>query len=595
MTPLGTLARLLDEQRRRVLLSVLLLVATVGASVALMGTSAWLISTAALHPSIGVLQVAVVGVRVFGISRGVFRYLERLVSHDTTFRLLARLRLAVYRSLVPLVPSQVTFARSGDLLSRLVADVDTLEHALVRVAAPALAAAATIALVAVTLACFDPWVSMAATTALLAAATLAPWIGWRLGREAGEALVARRAELGAGLVDAVQGLPDLLAFGRARDHARVLDDTGRALERAQVQGARASALGGALVTLLSDAAAILVLALAVPLVRSGELAGVNLAVVALLTLAAFEAVAGLPAAAQGLAATRAAAARVFAFDAAGAMRVPGAPPAPGSAAGASAASTDGEAVLPVRVRGLSFTYPGSETPAVRDVSFDLSPGGVLAIVGPSGSGKSTIAHLLLRFWDPPPGTIEANGAEVLGLDADEWRAHVSFMGQGAHLFTGSVADNLLVARPGATAAQVAAAVRAAGLDECLGRLPDGERTWVGEQGAELSGGERQRLALARAILKPAPVLVLDEPTASVDPGTERAIARQVEALSRERAVLLITHRTAGLERAREILVLHDGVVVERGSYEALLSRGTWFPRMVALERDALAPDCNVGA
>lgn len=585
MRPARAIAALLDEQRGRVALSVALLALTVGASVALMGTSAWLISKAAQHPSISALQVAVVGVRFFGLSRGVFRYLERVVSHDTTFRLLARLRVGVYRSLVPLVPARLAYARSGDLLSRLVGDVDTLEHVFVRVAGPLLAAMCVVTAVAVTLAFFDAGVAMVATVALLLAASLAPWVGWRLGRAAGEQMVANRAELGSAIVDAVQGLADLLAMGRADDQARRLGDLGARLAQAQVRGAAASALGGALVSWLADAAVIGVLAVSVPLVRAGNLAGVHVAVVALVTLAAFEAVAALPSAAQGLAAARAAARRVFGLGEVTSDRPSAATPH---------AITPG-VVSRVEVRALSFTYPGADAPALRGIDLELSPGGFVAVVGPSGSGKSTLAHVLLRFWDPPAGTVVVDGIDVLSYDADAWRATVALMAQAVHLFTGTIDDNLRMANPAATGDELRAAVAAAGLEAWLAHLPDGGRTWVGEQGAQVSGGERQRIALARTLLlEPASVLVLDEPTASVDAETERVLARQIRELARTRATLLITHRVTGLEAAREILVLHEGVVVERGTYQALMAEGVWFPRMVALERDAIDGTADTG-
>jgi thiol reductant ABC exporter CydC subunit len=581
MTPARRLAEVLDTERLRVVTAVVLLVLTIGASVALMGTSAWLISTAALHPSIAALQVAVVGVRFFGLSRGVFRYLERLVSHDATFRLLAALRVGVYRSLVPLVPGRLTLARSGDLLTRLVADVDTLEHAFVRVVGPALAALLVATGVAATLAFFHPAVSLAATAALLAAGTVAPWLAWLAGRRAGRQQVHLRATLGASLVDIVQGMADMLALGAGADRTACATEVSEALARSQAASARAAAASGAFVSLLGDVAVVAVLIAAVPLVEAGAIAGVHLAVVVLVTLAAFEAVAGLPTAAQGLAATSAAAHRVFAFE-----TMPAGPHAVTSLP-EPAASMAAPDVRHVQVRGLSFTYPGESVPAVAHIDFDLRPGGVLAIVGPSGSGKSTIAHLLLRFQEPPPGSVLVDGVDLAAIDADLWRTCVALMAQDVHLFTGTVEDNLRVARADATGEAVRKAVEAAGFDEVLARLPEGADTWVGEQGARLSGGERQRLALARALLRDAPVVVLDEPTASVDAASEALIADAVRRLAETHAVLLITHRTAGLAGAREIVVLHEGRVVERGRYDDLLARGTWFARMVALERDAI--------
>lgn len=601
MTSISRTLAPLAPERARVALSVLLLSLTIGASVALMGTSAWLISTAALHPSIAALQVAVVGVRFFGISRGVFRYLERLVSHDVTFRILSRLRVATYRALVPLVPGRLVLAHSGDLLTRLVADVDTLEHALVRVVGPACAALVVCAAVAFMLAVFDASIAFTVVALLVAAGALVPWIAWRAGREAGRTLVTRRGDLAGALVDGVHGAADLVAFGRAASHARSVGVLGAGLRDAQVRSAQASALGSALVALCADGAAVAALALAVPLVRAGEMNGVNVAVVVLLSLAAFEAVAALPGAAQGLAATRAAAVRVFGlqdegrvvsadFVGSGFSRRADAVDAlaPLSDSRDSQLATRDHRRLSLAVRDLTFTYPGAREPVLRGLTFDLHPAGVVALFGPSGSGKSTIAHLIVRFWDPPPGTILAGDEDVAAMDPDVWRTRVALMSQNAHLFAGTLRENVLLAAPDASPESLMACITAAGLDEVVARLPQGLDTWVGEQGALLSGGERQRVALARAMLKAVPLLVLDEPTASVDAPTERRIAEAIDLLSRDRAVLLITHRTAGLERAREILVLHEGLVVERGSYAELMQRGTWFPRMVALERDEAA-------
>lgn len=578
MTPLRRALGLLGCQPGRVGLAVTLGAAAIGASIGLMGTSAWLISKAALLPSIAALQVAVVGVRFFGIARGVFRYLERLVSHDVTFRLLAVLRVDVFRALVPLAPARFIAERTGDLLTRLVGDVDTLEHVFVRVIGPTAGAAVLCLLTGTILGAFDGRLAVVAVSGLALAGTLVPWLAWALGRRAGADFIARRATLQALLVEGLRGMDDLVAFGRGPLHLERLGELARGLARSQVQGARASAVGSALVVLAADLTAIGVLVAAIPLVRAGQLSGVSLAVVTLVALAAFEAVATLPATAQHLGTARAAAARVFVADS-------GPPPVPDAA---------DPAPVPLgtrlAVRGLSFSYPGSVTPALEGLDLDVGPGGLTAIVGPSGSGKSTLAHLLLRFWEIAPGTIFIDGVDVRDLRADDVRGCLGFVAQGAPVFTGTVRENLRLASPSATDADLRRALLDGGLADVVAGLPQGLDTWVGEQGARLSGGERQRLALARALLAPGRILVLDEPLAHLDPLEAQALMARLARMAAARAVLLITHSTVGLEQAREIVVLRQGRVVERGAFADLMRPGRWLWQMRSLERDRAAAD-----
>ena len=578
MTPLRHALGLLGRQPGRVGLAVTLGAAAIGASVGLMGTSAWLISKAALLPSIAALQVAVVGVRFFGIARGVFRYLERLVSHDVTFRLLAALRVDVFRALVPLAPARFIAERSGDLLTRLVGDVDTLEHIFVRVIGPTAGAAVLCLLTATILGAFDGRLAVVAVSGLALAGTLVPWLAWGLGRRAGADFIAQRADLQASLVEGLRGMDDLIAFGRGPAHLERLGKLGRGLARSQMHGARASAVGSALAVLAADLTAIGVLVAAIPLVRAGQLSGVSLAVVTLVALAAFEAVATLPATAQHLSTARAAAARVFVADSEP-------PPVPDAA---------DPAPVPrgtrLAVRGLSFSYPGSATPALEGLDLDLGPGSLTALVGPSGSGKSTLAHLLLRFWEIAPDTIFIDGVDVRDLRADDVRGCFGFVAQGASVFTGTVRENLRLASPSATEADLRRALLDGGLADVVARLPQGLDTWVGEQGARLSGGERQRLALARALLAPGQILVLDEPIAHLDPLEAQALMARLARMATSRAVLLITHSTVGLEQAREIVVLRQGRVVERGAFADLMRPGRWLWQMRALERDRAAAE-----
>lgn len=572
--PWARLVSLLAPERPRAALAALLLVLTVAAGVALLGTSGWLLSTAALRPSIAALSVAVVGVRGLGVSRALLRYLERLVSHDVTLRLLARLRVAVFRALVPLAPARLVSRRSGDLLSRLVEDVASLEALYVRVLGPSLAALVLVLLAAGAMAPFGPHLAVALLAGLALSGTLLPWLAWRLGRGPGQRLAALRGELGARLVDGVQGQAELLAFGGEDDHARAVAGLSRRAVAEQQRLARASALGSALVGLGTDLTALGVLALAVPAVRAGTLDGVHLAVVTLLALASFEAVAALPAAWQGLGAVGESARRVFeTIDLAPAVRDPVLPAPPAGP----------PRVL--EVRGLCFAYPGEEKRVLDEVSLRLEPGRRVAVVGRSGSGKSTLVHLLLRFWDVPGGAVLLDGRDVREWPQDRVRAAVAFAAQRAQVFTGSLRENLLLAAPGASEEELRAVLAEVRLDTLVARLSAGLDTWIGEQGQQLSGGERQRLALARALLRPrAPFLLLDEPTSHLDPTTEREVLAAILRAGEGRATLLVTHRLVGLEAFDEVAVMEQGRIVERGRAVQLVEAGGRFAHLLALQR-----------
>jgi thiol reductant ABC exporter CydC subunit len=558
--------------------AVVLQTLTVLAGVGLMATGAWLLSTAALHPSIAALQVAIVGVRAFGIGRAVSRYFERLLTHDVTLRLLARLKLAVYRAVVPLAPARLVDHRSGDLLGRVVEDVATLEALYARVLGPSLAAVLVTILVGLLLVRFQPSVAAAAVAGLVVTGTAFPWLSARLGHGPGRSLVADRGLLSARLVDGVQGGAELLAFGGEERHARAVETLSRRVVAAQARLVRASALGAALAGLGADLTAVVVVAIAVPAVSLGEMDGAHLAVVTLLTLAAFEVVAALPSAWQGLGASRAAARRLFEIED---TKPAVAEPAPAAHARAAASAP---AATILEVRDLRFAYPGETRAALDGVSLRLSRGRRVAIVGPSGSGKSTLVQIVLRFWQVPVGTVFVEGRDVRDLPSDEVRARIAFAAQRAHLFTDTFRENLRLAARDASDAELVSVLRSVRLETRVGALGEGLDTWIGEQGARLSGGERQRLALARALLRPAPLLLLDEPTAHLDAETEGEVLSTIVRAGEGRATLLVTHRLAGLERFDEVLVLERGRVVERGRSVELAAAGGAFARLLARER-----------
>lgn len=550
--------------KNAMLLATLLGALTIGSGVALMATSAYLISAAALHPSVAVLQVAIVGVRFFGIARGVFRYVERLVSHSATFRLLTNLRTWFYRALEPLVPARLLTVRqgeqveSGDLLRRVVADIDLLQNFYIRIIAPP-AVALLIGLGTwLLLGAFNPLLALVFALLYLLASVVVPLLSHLLSRHLGAQQVETRARLHAFLVDSVQGLADLAAFNQEERQTERIQQLNARLNKLQMAQARVSGIQGALSSLLLNLTGWLMLLLAIPLVSAGQINGVFLALLVLTALASFEGVLPLPGAFQQLGASLAAAQRLF--------EIVDAPPAVQPPPQPAAQPSD----YRIEARALSFRYAPEEPEVLHDISFNVSQNRCMAIVGPSGSGKSTLAHLLLRYWDYEHGHILLGDQELRNYEQDDLYRLVSVVEQDTYLFNTTIRENLLLARPDASEEELIQAARQAQLHDFVLTLPDGYETRVGEQGLRLSGGERQRIAIARAFLKDAPILILDEPTVNLDAIAERAVLDSIRTLRTGRTTILITHRLSALDMADEILVLQGGQSSERGSHEALL-------------------------
>ncbi len=570
------LARLAVSIKGWALLSVLAGAATVLSGVGLMATSAYIISEAALHPSIAVLQVAIVGVRFFGIARGLFRYLERYLSHQATFRLLARLRVWFYQSLEPLAPARLLSYRSGDLLARILGDIQSLEDFYVRALAPPFTAILALSIVLIYISSFNRQLALVSLVFWLLAGVGLPLLARWSSRRAGGQQIAWRASLSSMAVDFVQGLPDLLVYGQAGRLASELERCGQALAAVQRWLAGMSGLQTALSSGLANLGMWATLCLAIPLVSAGQIQGVYLAVLCLAVLTSFEAVASLPLAAQHLHSNFQAARRLFeVVDAAPQVQdLPHPRPLPGQ--------------FDLQVRHLSFQYPDGQI-ALQDISFDLPLGKRLAIVGPSGAGKSTILSLLLRFWDYQQGQILWAGHELKEYDQNAIRQALSVLPQRPYIFSASLGENLRLADPSATEDEMFAAARQAQIHTFIAALPEGYGAWAGEQGLQLSGGERQRLALARSLLRKSPLLALDEPTANLDALTERQVLQAVYCQSAARALLVITHRLVGMEWMDEILVLDRGRIVERGKHTELLAADGMYRQMWDLQNLAL-PD-----
>jgi ATP-binding cassette subfamily C protein CydC len=550
----------------RFALGVLAGATATGAGVALLVVAAWLIATAATSPPLTALSVAVVATRALGVTRGVARYLERLVTHDAALRTLADVRSRVYERLAHTEP--VHRFRTGDLVSRLVSDTDATQDLLVRGLTPPLAALVTGAgAIAVSTALLVPGGLLLAAGLVLGGVAV-PLAAAAAGRGPGRRRAAARAALSTALVDTLHGAPDLVAYGAMPAALARVTATDAELTRVERRDAGLLGLGAGASALLAGLTLWGTLLLGVAAVRDGVLAPVPLAVLVLTAMAAFEIVAPLPGAAARLGAVRAAGARLFdVLDTPPALRLrPTAQPGP---------AAPGLSIEGLRIRGLRVRYAPGEPWALDGVDLDLPPGRRIAVVGPSGSGKSTLAAVLFRFRDPDAGTVHLDGADVTALPADAVRTRVTGMPQDPHVFTSTVRENLRLARPDATDGELRAVLARVGLDPAL------LDTEAGVHGARLSGGMRRRLALARLV--PAtggigPLLVLDEPTTHLDPDTRDAVLDDVLSATAGRSLLLITHDLAALDRLDEVVVLVDGRVQQRGTPAELRERPGWYRR-----------------
>jgi thiol reductant ABC exporter CydC subunit len=555
------LVRFARPARGRLVLALVFGVLALGSGVGLMATSAWLISRAAQHPPVLMLMVAIVAVRAFGLGRGVFRYVERLVGHDATFRILADLRARVYERLERLAPGGLPAFRSGDLLNRLVADVDAVQDLFLRVLLP-VAVAVVVGAGAVGLAwSLLPAAGVVLLLALLLAGAVAPWLSAVVSRRAERRTTDLRGELTSHVVDTLQGAPELIAYGAAPEQLAVAARLDRDFTRATARSAATTGLGAAISALAGGLAVWGSLAVGVPAVRSGALDGVLLAVVVLLPLAAFEVVAGLPLAAQYMERVRRSATRIFAvLDSPPPVQDPDHPtPLPASP-------------YTLSVENLRARWTPDGPYALDGISLDLPPGRRCAIVGPSGSGKTTLTSVVLRFLEPASGRTSLNGVDLRAFTGDDVRKVIGLCAQDAHLFDSTIGENIRLARPAATDAEIRDALRRARLLGWVESLPDGLGTHVGEHGARVSGGQRQRIALARALLADFPILLLDEPAEHLDVATADELTADLLTATEGRTTLLVTHRLAGLDAVDEIVVLDEGRVADRGTHADLLSR-----------------------
>jgi ATP-binding cassette subfamily C protein CydC len=563
---LAPFVRLLHPYRLRMTLGTILGLTAVAAAAGLLALAGWFLTAAALAgltvTGAGAFNFFFpsIGVRLFAFARIAARYLERIITHDVTFRILAGLRVWFYQKFEPLVPACLAKHHSGDILNRLVEDVDTLDNLYLRVFSPTAVTLAMSFMLLLFLLCFDGLIAITGFFALLIAGfSVAAVVGVRgaaIGREMGGC----SARLRIRLIEGFRGLGELLVFGARNRHVIAIAQDMKRVTDCQLRMSRLSAFSGAAIILFSGTAVTTVLYIGIDRVGSGRMTGASLALLTLAILAAFECVQPLPVAYQYLGRSREAGRRIREIiDAPPAVRFP-------------EQSIGVPREVDVTFENVSFHYPDHGLWALRKVDVSIRSGTRVAVLGETGSGKSTLLNLLVRFWDPSEGRLLMAGQDLRHLTEGDLRQAVNAVPQTAHMFGKTIRENLLLARADSDDAQLREALDAACLLTFVDTLPDGMDTWVGESGKLLSGGEARRLAMARCFLKDGPIWVLDEPTEGLDQSTEQQLLSTVFERTEGKTLLLITHRLVDLHRMDHIIVLKAGRVAAQGTYEAMKDR-----------------------
>jgi ATP-binding cassette subfamily C protein CydC len=553
--------------------SALALVATMSA-IGLLSLSGWFLAAAAVAGLDATAAKAFnfffpsIGVRLFAMTRTAARYGERIICHDATFRILETLRTWCYRRIEPLAPARLDGWHSGDLLSRITTDIDTLDNLYLRVLSPTLVAAAATALLIGCMAILHPLIALVSAGMLVVAGVGVPMLAHRLAASDARRLNEQTAHLRTALVDGIHGLAALLTCEAGPRYLVRIEHLHRELVRNQSKMSSITGFAGALTSLTAGLAVIGALAIGAEAVRAGSLSEPFLALLILAVMAGFEAVAALPTAYQYLGRTRKAASRLLSITCG--------PPAVSFPDRSPKDSAD----LSVTFHGVHFQYPRSHRPALVDIDWTIAQGSRVALMGPTGAGKSTVLHLLARFEDPDKGDIRLGGRPLADLAEADLRRTICITDQRAHIFNATLRDNLAIANPHAGTDEMVQALTAVQLDDFVDDLPDGLDTWVGEAGRLLSGGQARRLAIARAVLSDAPVWIFDEPTEGLDSETADAMMACLFERAENRTLIMITHRSEALKQMDQIVLLRKGRIVAADTPDSLYCQNDFYRALV---------------
>jgi len=543
-------------------LGVVLAIVTLLASIGLLTLSGWFLSASAIVGVAGIYSfnymLPAAGVRAAAIIRTAGRYFERLVSHDATFRVLLHLRVSTFSKLLPLSPAGLARFRQGELLNRMVADVDTLDHLYLRVISPLVGALVVIVVVTLGLSFLDVTLALTLGGIMLATLFILPPLFYRAGKPGGESLTHLRGQYRQQLTGWLQGQAELTLFGASQRFREQMENTELSWHDAQRRQSDLTAASQAVMLIISATAVIAMLWLAAGGVGGNTQPGALIALFVFCALAAFEALAPVTGAFQHMGQVIASAARI--------TQITDCPPEV-TFPDVADASPD---KVNLHLNNVTFAYPGQPLNALNHLSLSLSSGEHAAILGRTGCGKSTLLQLLTRAWDPQSGTILFNDKPLADLSEAALRASISMVPQRVHLFSATLRDNLLLAAPQASDEMLVAMLGRVGLEKLLD--DSGLNAWLGEGGRQLSGGELRRLAIARALLHDAPLVLLDEPTEGLDAQTERQVLDLLNEVMKEKTLLMVTHRLRGLSQFDQIIVMDNGEVIEQGNHAALMAK-----------------------
>ncbi|TCQ89267.1 MULTISPECIES: cysteine/glutathione ABC transporter ATP-binding protein/permease CydC [Rahnella] len=555
----------------RLSLGIILAIVTLLASIGLLTLSGWFLAASAVAGIAGLYSfnymLPAAGVRGAAIFRTAGRYAERLVSHDATFRVLAHLRVFTFTKIMPLSPGGIARFRQADLLNRLVADVDTLDHLYLRVISPLVSALVVILLVTFGLSFLDVKLALTLGAIMLVLMLLLPVIFYRAGKPAGRELTALRSDYRMQLTSWLQGQSELVVFGAQPRFRQQLNDIERRWMLRQQQQAKLTGLSQAMVIAAAGLTVTLMLWLAAGGISQFPQPGALIALFVFTPLAAFEALGPVAAAFQHLGQVIASAQRVSQIiDQPADVTFP--------TQGPVAAEH-----VSLSLQNLNFTYPGQPLPVLKNVTLDVRAGEHIALLGQTGCGKSTLLQLLTRGWDITSGTLEINGHAIGAYDETTLRKMITVVSQRAHVFNTTLRENLRMASPDCTDEQIAEVLRQVDLHVLLEN--EGLNAWLGEGGRQLSGGEQRRIGLARALLHDAPLWLLDEPTEGLDAETEQHILALLHKHCQNKTLLLVTHRLHGLETFDRICVMEEGQIVEQGDHASLIAAQGRYARFLS--------------
>ncbi len=566
------LLKLASNYKWWMVLATILSFLTIGSNLGLMMTSAYLISKAALLPHIGQLQVAIVGVRFFGISRGVFRYLERLVSHSATFRILKNLRVWFFKSLEPLFPSITLKYRTGDLLSRSVADIEDLEPLFVRIISPIITATLILLLMFFSLNTFDLRFSIIYFLFYIIAAALLPLYIKKINGKIGNQTIEVRSKINELSVDLIQGVSELLLYDYANSLSNKLNELNNKYINLQKKSSRINSFYESTIDLIMNITLITILAMAIPLVSDNLLNGVYLAVITFGIMASFEAVQPLPLAVQFFDKGSKAAERLFEIID---TKIESNEKEIEKFKGTKKSDNM------IEFRNVNFSYGDNFN--LSNINFALKPKSLTAFVGVSGSGKTSLVNLLLKFWNVQSGEIIFQNKPLSNFIQEEIIKKIAYVPQKTFLFNTTLLENIKLGNQNSTIEEIIKVCKEVGIYDFIESLPQKYNTEVGQFGFRLSGGERRKITIARALLKDALIIIFDEPTSDLDSISEMKIFDLISRMKGEKTVILITHRLVNLDKADQIIVMKNGKIIESGTHTYLIEKNTYYKKMLELQ------------